>query len=117
MKQPSFKEQEHGLVDGLQLWHLGVRSLTSTSTSRAACFLLHALLAMELVLWHDVSDSVGGLVTGADINGPAILSDTALSLMLHLLHLRNSEVPGASADSTHQVLRWLFRKLEPSRYF
>jgi serine-protein kinase ATM len=54
-------------------------------------------------------------VTAADVNGPSLLTDASLMLMLHLLHLRNAKVPSASQTTCHHIIRWTFLKWNPGK--
>jgi ataxia telangiectasia mutated family protein len=96
-----------------QLWHVGLRFLTFSSTCRAAALQLHAILAKNLVLYHDIGEAVNAIVTAADFSGPIILCDSSVFLMSHLLHAGITEVPGASLRASHHVLRWLFARWNP----
>jgi ataxia telangiectasia mutated family protein len=100
-------------ADWLQLWHIGTRSLTFSTTSRAAAVQLHAIAAQKLVKYHDIGEDVETIVTSADASGPAFLCDSSLFLMNHLLHARITEVPGASLAASQHVIRWLFARWDP----
>lgn len=88
--------------------------VTSSNHCRAACHLLHAILAKDLVKYHDIAEDVTAMITSPEITGPTMLADSTLSLMTHLLHVRNMEVPGASSVASQNVIRWAFTKLNPS---
>lgn len=89
--------------------------VTSPTHSRAACHLLHALLAKGLVKYHNVAEAVSAIITSPELSGPAILADSTLSLMTHLLHIRNMEMPGASSTASQTVIRWAFSRWNPSK--
>ncbi|KAK6207521.1 phosphatidylinositol 3 (ataxia telangiectasia mutated) [Colletotrichum tabaci] len=72
------------------LWQIAARAISLPNTSRAASVLLHSILERDLVPYHDVSDDINSIVTTADVNGPAVLVDSSIILMLYLLTLRNS---------------------------
>lgn len=57
------------------------------------------------------------MVTAADVSGPVALCDSAVYLMMHLLHARVTEVPGASLVSSQHVIRWIFARWNPSKNF
>jgi ataxia telangiectasia mutated family protein len=99
-----------------QLWHLATRSVSLPATSRAACVLLHTMLRADVLPYHSISQEVNSMVTTADVNGPAVLSDTSLSLMLYILHLRNARLPSASQATRNHIIRWVFMKWNPSQY-
>jgi ataxia telangiectasia mutated family protein len=71
------------------------------------------LLAGDLVPFHEIGEDVNLMVTSTDTHGPAILVDSSIYLMTHLLHMRITEVPGASLNASQDVVRWLFRKWIP----
>ncbi|PKS13290.1 hypothetical protein jhhlp_000061 [Lomentospora prolificans] len=97
-----------------QLWQTVARSVSLPGVSRAACVLLHTLLEADLVSYHVISNDINDMVTTADINGPAILTDSSLLLMLHLLQLRNLKLPSASQATCNHVTRWVFLKWNPA---
>jgi serine-protein kinase ATM len=74
------------------------------------------MLNAEVLPYHSISEEVNSIVTAADVNGPAVLSDASLSLMLHLLHLRNATLPSASQTTYSHIIRWVFMKWNPGKY-
>jgi ataxia telangiectasia mutated family protein len=99
----------------MQHWSTAIRLATSPLHSRAACHLLHAILANRLLKYQDVAEDVKSMVTLVEISAPAVLCDASLSLMIHLLHIRNTEVPGGSFSVSQNVIRWLFAKWNPGK--
>jgi ataxia telangiectasia mutated family protein len=97
------------------MWHLGLRSLTIFPTCRAASHLLHSLLGKMLVQYHEIGEDVASIITSADVSGPAVLCDSSIILMSHLLHARVTEVPGASLKASQHVIRWLFSRWDPGK--
>lgn len=100
-----------------QVWQTVVRSVSLPGVSRSACVLLHTLLEADLVSYHVVSNDINDMVTTADINGPAILTDSSVLLMLHLLQLRNLKLPSASQATCNHVIRWAFLKWNPGEIY
>ena len=100
-------------LDWTLLWRAGTRSLTFSMTSRAAALQLHTIVANKLIPYHDIGEDIETIVTSADASGPAVLSDSGLFLMTHLLHARITEVPGASLAASQHVIRWLFARWDP----
>ena len=96
-----------------QVWQIVARSVSLPGTSRAACALLHTILEADLIKYHTISEDINRIVTTADVNGPAVLVDSSLTLMLHLLQLRNSRLPSASQTTCHHVIRWIFLRWNP----
>jgi len=97
------------------MWQLVVRSVSLPGVSRASCVLLRTLLEADLVSYHVISNDINDIVTTADVNGPAVLTDSSLLLMLHLLQLRNLKLPSASQSTCNHVIRWVFLKWNPGR--
>lgn len=100
-----------------QAWHLAARSVSLPGTSRAACALLREILVGEFLQYHVISEELGSIVTTADVNGPATLSDTSLALMAELFHIRNTRLPSASQSTCSHIIRWMFLKWNPSESF
>lgn len=97
-----------------QLWHHAVRSISVPTMSRSACLLLHRILEAELLPYSLISEDLNSVVTTPDVNGPGLLCDTSLDLMLHLFHSRNAKVPSASQATSNHLIRWVFLKWNPS---
>lgn len=97
-----------------QTWQLVVRNISLPGVTRAACVLLHTLLETDLVNYHGVSNDINDIVTTADVNGPATITDSTLLFMLHLLRLRNLKLPSASQATCSHIIRWVFFRWDPS---
>ncbi|RDW94766.1 hypothetical protein BP5796_00529 [Coleophoma crateriformis] len=104
------------LVDWTQFWYAGLRCVTLSATCRAASVQLHSLLANGLLQYHEISEDVSAMITAADVSGPAVLCDSSALLMMHILHVRVSEVPGASLQACQHVMRWLFDKWKACKF-
>ena len=98
-----------------QLWHTAAKLSTNPVTCRAACYLLHSMMANGLVAYQNIAEDVDAMVTATDISAPAILSDSSLSLMTHMLHVRNMEVPGGSTVVCHHIIRWISARWNPGK--
>lgn len=98
-----------------QLWQVVVRNISVPGVTRAACVLLHTLLEADLVGYHGISRDINDIVTTADVNGPAVLTDSTLLLMLHLLKLRNLKLPNAGQTTCNHIIRWVFLKWNPGK--
>lgn len=96
-----------------QAWQIGLRSIGLAGTSRTACVLLHCILEAELIPKHEIMDDVNIVITNSDISGPAVLVDSSLVLMLHLLGVRNTNSPSASQATSNHIIRWVFSKWNP----
>lgn len=73
------------------------------------------MMANGLVSYQNIAEDVDAMVTAAEINAPAILSDSSLSLMTHILHVRNMEVPGGSSVVCHHIIRWISARWNPGK--
>jgi serine-protein kinase ATM len=71
------------------------------------------MLVAKLIEYHEIGEDVNAMITAADVSGPVILCDSALFLMMHLLHVRVTEVPGASLVACQHVIRWVFARWNP----
>lgn len=98
-----------------QLWSIAVRSLSQPALCRGSCLLLQTLLDADVLPKHTLTADLNSFITTADVNGPAILCDTSISLMSCLLHERNVRLPSASQITSNQVIRWAFLKWNPSK--
>lgn len=96
-----------------QVWHIGARGVSHPATSRAACFLLAKMLEADVLPYLEISEELTTIITSADVNGPAILSDSAVDLMSTIFHIRNTKVPNASRSTCSHVIRWLFLRWNP----
>jgi ataxia telangiectasia mutated family protein len=73
------------------------------------------MLVKDLVPYKDIAEDVDVMVSATEISAPLMICDTSLSLMMHLLHIRNTEVPGGSLIASHHVLRWLSTRWNPGK--
>jgi ataxia telangiectasia mutated family protein len=71
------------------------------------------MLATGVVQYQDIGEDVEAMVTAADTSGPVLLCDSSIFLMMHLLHVRVTEVPGASLIACSHVTRWLLSRWNP----
>jgi len=71
------------------------------------------MLARGLIQYHDIGEDVNAIIAAADISGPVLLCDSAMFLMMHLLHVNITEAPGASLVACQHVIRWLFARWHP----
>lgn len=97
-----------------QVWHIAVRAISLPATCRAACFVVHAIVETDVLPYHLLSEEVNSIIATADVNGPAVLCDSSLSLMFHLFHVRNSTLPSASQATANHIIRWTLLRWNPS---
>ena len=69
-----------------------------------------------MLTYSMISEDIDSIITTADVNGPGILCDTSLALMLHLFHVRTTRLPSASQATCNHVIRWIFLKWNPSMF-
>lgn len=98
-----------------QAWQIGLRSISLAGQSRTACVLLHCILEADLIPKHEIMDDINIMITNSDISGPAVLVDSSLVLMLHLLGVRNTTSPNASQATSNHIIRWLFVRWNPGK--
>jgi serine-protein kinase ATM len=75
------------------------------------------MLATGLIEYQEVGEDVNAMITVADVSGPVFLCDSALFLMMHLLHVRITEVPSTSLQVCQHVIRWLFARWNPGKVY
>ncbi|KAI5863076.1 hypothetical protein GGS23DRAFT_568113 [Durotheca rogersii] len=97
-----------------QVWQIAVRSVSMTANCRASSILLHSIITHELVSYRDIADDINSIITTADVNGPAVVVDSSLTLMTTLLNLRNVQLPSASYATCNSVVRWMFFRWDPA---
>jgi hypothetical protein len=73
------------------------------------------MMANGFVSYQNIAEDVDAMVTAAEINAPAILSDSSLSLMTHILRIRNMEAPGGSSVACHHITRWILARWNPGK--
>lgn len=98
-----------------QVWQLAVRSVSMTTTCRAACLLLNSMLKGQLLPHHAVADDINNMVTMADICGPVALLDCSLVFMNSLANVRNELAPSAVQITSSSIIRWVFSTWKPGR--
>ncbi len=96
-----------------QIAQVAIRAVSVSGTCRAACLVLHSILEADLVNYHAIANDITSMVTAADTSGPALMVDSSLILMLHLLHLRNTMLPSANQATSNHIIRWLFSRWKP----
>lgn len=99
----------------LQVWRISSRNITSSVACRAACHVMGAVLDIGLVDFADITELVDGMVTSADMNGPAVFADSSVTLWSIFISLNGRENHGMVHNIIEQVLRWLFKKWSPGK--
>lgn len=96
------------------VWQAAMRYVPVSSTSRAACHLLNILLRRGVVEYSSVSGSVDTIFSDANVNGPAVLCESSLSLWIAMMNKRLIENPSSGGTMVNRMLQWLFAKWTPS---
>ncbi|KAL2752788.1 hypothetical protein ACRALDRAFT_1052581 [Sodiomyces alcalophilus JCM 7366] len=105
--------QQHNTSVWKPIWQIAARAASLLSTCRAACHLMHVIIESDVLPYHSISDEINSLVATADVNGPATLVDSSITLMMRLLYLRNTKLPSASQSTSHHIIRWTFFRWNP----
>lgn len=71
---------------------------------------------LGLVTYASIADGLEGMISSVDLNGPAILVDTAISFCAAVSALRRSESPAASAITSERLLHWFFARWSPGQF-
>ncbi|EEU43247.1 uncharacterized protein NECHADRAFT_95538 [Fusarium vanettenii 77-13-4] len=102
--------------------------LTDVAVRRTALQLVPFLLASNSLSRDELLDLLPDLVAlasdknpvtaswalVASASGPSVLCDASISLMFHVLHLRNARIPSASQSTCHHIIRWIFLRWNPN---
>ncbi|MCJ1474831.1 Serine/threonine-protein kinase tel1 [Lambiella insularis] len=101
----------------LRIWQLAARYVSSAATSRTACHLLAVILELDLIEFVDVVDIVDTMLSSVDLNGPALLTDSAVSMWAVVANLNAKHSPATADQTSERVLRWLFIRWRPSQIY
>lgn len=97
-------------------WQVASRLVTSVPHSRAACHAMNALLQARRVAYKEVAESLEAMMLSAGLNGPALLSDSALALWSTASHMRAAYNPGGTTLAGYEnMLGWIINKWNPSK--
>ncbi|KAL1956014.1 hypothetical protein VTO42DRAFT_7829 [Malbranchea cinnamomea] len=90
-----------------QVWELTCRTMSSPSTSRAACNLATVLLRSQIIHYSTVAEMIDSLLSSVELNGPANLTDSALSFWSIIMELRSKVNPAQSQDTAKHICGWM----------
>lgn len=99
-----------------QVWLLAFRAAGTPSNCRAASHLLEVILSSRLLSSTVLENEIDSMFSAVDLNGPALLCDSSLSLWTHLLLLNRSEAPNEYMQASERVLQWLFGRWSPCEF-
>ena len=94
-------------------WQLATRHITSAATCRTACYLAECILRLRLVSRSITTPSLEAIMSGADLYGPAILTDTSSTFFAYVIQVHSSESSALLNVTTERVLQWLQGKWTP----
>ncbi|KAI9801156.1 MAG: hypothetical protein M1825_003430 [Sarcosagium campestre] len=99
----------------LQIWQVTLRGISTPGTCRAACVLMTTLVRSNAPSDTVIAEHVDALLASVELNGPAVLVDTALSLWTTILTHQRSRISGDSARDSIKVVKWLCSNWTPGR--
>lgn len=100
----------------LQIWHLAARNLSNPNVSRPAAHLLNSILRSSLLQHTDTSTLIDTTVFSDGLNGPAGMSDAALSLWYTIVEYRSAVGQLAPQQTVVRFTNWLFTYYTFSSY-
>ncbi|OGE53232.1 hypothetical protein PENARI_c008G12144 [Penicillium arizonense] len=100
-KSPELQNHWPRVVD------LTVRAFSSPVTSRAACNLMDVVLQSGLLEYSDAMETTRSILSSANLNGPAAISDSSLRLWAFIAQSRTQLDPGSAQKASMQICGWL----------
>lgn len=83
------------------------RTISSPGTSRAACNLGAVILRFQIISYSRIAETIDSLVSSIELNGPAGITDSALSFWAVVMELRSRANPAQSQDMAKEICGWL----------
>lgn len=77
---------------------------------------MNTMLKLEVVIFATVTVNVQSMLSSVELNGPALLTETSIALMITLVRERARENPTNFDAAAERVLNWLFGKWNPREY-
>ncbi|KAJ5690143.1 hypothetical protein N7462_004535 [Penicillium macrosclerotiorum] len=99
-KHPLLKGQWPRAVD------LTTRAFSSSTTSRAACYLMNSIIEADLLEHSFVTETIRTLLSSASLNGPSTISDSSLGLW-SLIARKRTQIRPESTNASKQICSWL----------
>ncbi len=97
-------------------WQVASRLMTSMPHSRAACHAMNTLLLTRRVAYKEIAESLEAMMLSVGLNGPALLSDSALALWSTASLMRAAYNPGGTTQADYEnMLGWVINKWNPSK--
>lgn len=96
-----------------QTWQLCSRQVSKQATCRTACHLMRVILSRDLVPYSLISKSIDSILVSMDLNGPAMLVDSALDVCILILKKRNKIVQPLPLQPEERLIRWFIMRWRP----
>ena len=77
---------------------------------------MNTMLKLEVIAFATVTVNVQSMLSSVELNGPALLTETSIALMITLIRERVRENPTNFDAAAERVLNWLFGKWNPREY-
>lgn len=98
------------------LWQIANRAISTGSTCRAACHLLRIIMELQLGAPESTLELIQSSTVSVDMNGPSILTDSAMSFLYDALRKTQQLLPGSVNSLSEGITGWLVRKFLPSKF-
>lgn len=76
---------------------------------------MDVLLRLELVQYASVHESIESIFLSLDLNGPAILAESSMSLFVTIMNQAAAANPSSTKRISERIVGWLFGKWLPSK--
>lgn len=86
---------------------LTCRAFSSSTTSRAACKLMCAIIEADLLEYTVFTEVVSSILSSANLNGPSAISDASLHLWALIAERSNQTCIGSAQNVSKQICSWL----------
>lgn len=99
----------------MEAWKIGLRNITSATTSRASCHMLYVIMVQELVPFTSVADDVENILTQPELNGPMNLGDSSFAFLRVVMHRRSVIAYSSTVVPGEKLLQWIISKWKPGK--
>ncbi|KAI5811100.1 hypothetical protein DFH27DRAFT_8872 [Peziza echinospora] len=96
-----------------QIWNLCSRHATNQATCRAACHLMRVILSKNLIAYSSISQIIDDTLLSMDLNGPAIIVDSAFELWSLILEKRKSVSHSLRLQPEERLVQWFIARWRP----
>ncbi|KAF2719778.1 TOR2 phosphatidylinositol 3 and 4-kinase [Polychaeton citri CBS 116435] len=98
------------------VWQYASRAICNIATCQTGSHLTHTLIHLRLVDASAISELVQAISTSMEVNGPAVLVDSAIQLLTTVNQAARLISPGSSTTISESILGWLFRLWVPANF-